>query len=727
VGAFVARGDVKEVRAAVRKQLEAQNFVVEEANLPTTTLIAARRFDRLWNNVTARIRLEPYRNVTLVDAKFKMGLLYQAVFLALLVYMSTILVLLALYIEEFAIAARDILVRIGAYLIGSVLGGISKNVITDLPERSLMSIGALVTIYPAFRLICKLDTNGSTSLTEDETAFWNFLKKNFPLRLMAFAKLHPLSVNPTICWNILILTIGSILLFKMPPIVFYVVFPYFLYIFMAILMPLFYEHSPILYHRTLVVRNNAVINVLSSQILLLAAAGFVTSIIYDLNQQHGNESTPISIATIRQCIEARQSLIGNPISAAEAVQGLSKDATHYTEEVVQKFPNSAEKKNVIEKIFLLANMLPIFAMFCGVLLFAVLLFVQVVEFPTKWHNYAGKNDVDWIRLPAEVESRGVHNKPFQITILLVFIAGAVLNTLVLLVAVDALWFILSGHTLLFTQTQTLLTWVLVPFLIADKITGTQNPWFWSFTVKLIIIIFGLLPLIIVSRRISAICHNSISRFIYYMLGSFSSHQVPKNLVQHVNDLCKKYAVNAPKVVKTPEKTVYLSVLPSYVVGKPIIFISEGAVSKLTEAEMKAAITHEIGHIKQGVRKYHLLRIASVICGHPPWFLLLLVDLRKLEDDADKFALQAGAEPSALASAIIKTTIPEYFDDSQLSPSPLIAGIHIPVINSIRKVLRLISVIDHFSCGDELVGSSHPLPRDRIATILAGTKVTSDTA
>jgi Zn-dependent protease with chaperone function len=229
------------------------------------------------------------------------------------------------------------------------------------------------------------------------------------------------------------------------------------------------------------------------------------------------------------------------------------------------------------------------------------------------------------------------------------------------------------------------------------------------------------------RRILVIWHNSFARFIHYTFDSFSGQQVPENLVLHIKSLCKKYAVKIPKIVKILKKTVCLSILPSYGVGKPIIFISDGAILKLTEAEIKAAIAHEIGHIKQGIWKFYMLRTIAIICGYPPWFLMLLIDLRGIEEDADKFALDVGEEPVALSQAIIKTSVPGYYSGQQMPSTLLVLCDRIRIIKPVLKACRLVLIIDSFLCTDELIGFSHPTPKDRIATIMAGTKVISDTA
>jgi Zn-dependent protease with chaperone function len=140
---------------------------------------------------------------------------------------------------------------------------------------------------------------------------------------------------------------------------------------------------------------------------------------------------------------------------------------------------------------------------------------------------------------------------------------------------------------------------------------------------------------------------------------------------------------------------------------------------LTEAELKAAVAHELGHVRQGTAWLRWLRLISTLGGHPPWFLLLPVDLRSLEEEADQFALRAGADPQALASAVIKAG---NLGGSIIRKGAVLAAwlqTRVPdrALRPISSIVRSAAVVDRFLFTDYLVSSPHPAIRDRLAAIL----------
>ena len=149
---------------------------------------------------------------------------------------------------------------------------------------------------------------------------------------------------------------------------------------------------------------------------------------------------------------------------------------------------------------------------------------------------------------------------------------------------------------------------------------------------------------------------------------------------------------------------------------------------MTVQELAAASLHELGHVRQGLGKVVFLRGLSTVGGFPPWFLLLLLNFRAMEEDADQFALRAGASPSALASAIVKATSVQVEGLSQTADLMERLRDHVPqwALGPCASAVKTIQVLDRFLFEDELIGLSHPPPRDRIATVLGRGGMRPDT-
>lgn len=95
---------------------------------------------------------------------------------------------------------------------------------------------------------------------------------------------------------------------------------------------------------------------------------------------------------------------------------------------------------------------------------------------------------------------------------------------------------------------------------------------------------------------------------------------------------KKDRKNAPEVAAFPK-------------GAQVIVVSLAAKAALTKKELAAVLLHERGHIALG----HVKHINTMqLTGIP-------VDVNRIEMEADQYAIQQGACPKALASAIKKIT------------------------------------------------------------------------
>ena len=90
-------------------------------------------------------------------------------------------------------------------------------------------------------------------------------------------------------------------------------------------------------------------------------------------------------------------------------------------------------------------------------------------------------------------------------------------------------------------------------------------------------------------------------------------------------------------------------------GKSIIELSSGTIELLTQQELRAAIAHELGHIRQGLWKVSALKLLSSLAMFPNYYLTLCLDWAKKEMDADQFALKIIKDTEPLKQALIKMT------------------------------------------------------------------------
>lgn len=718
MAAFLVRANIEDVRKAVRKQLKSQGFGLREGpRLPSSRILFARkRSEHLWQNIEATVRLVSHENATLVDTKFQMALFSRIVLLIPVVYLTTIILFFVLHTDEFTLAFCYFTNYIVAFLTVLFLG--ISSTLPEFPTCCVVLVVMIGAIFLALKAV--LRPNAGKALSEASTELLESLRKTFSVRLLVFAKLRSFPVSFLSCYVIVSVIVMGILLFKIHLLLLLCGLPFLLWSSLAYLIPLLYEHRPALYPKALVTRAVATITFSKSIVLFLLIMCFAVMVAYNARQEFENSGGRMPFSSFIQYVNSGNALLDEVKSGPERMQQVHTDAKYWADKVIKAAPRAREYESYIEGVFVAPIALVITAGLCYLFFMIILFGKKAVKFPLAWRHYTGKEQIEWIRLPPEIASDGISDVFFRFSMISFFVTGVVLNVLILLAAIDVIWFALANHILLFPWIQTLTTWIFVPFLAIGMLTGTEDAWIWDGLARSVMVILASPSLLIMGRRIIKVCSDFTSRSISSVLNLFLFRQVPEKLTIHINKLCQLYNIECPKVIRIRSKAVHLAILPSLVGNRPMLLLSGGAISQLTETELIAAVAHELAHIKQGMGNIRLLRILSILGGYPPWFLLLLVDFRKLEEDADRFALSAGAEPQALARAIIKAS------SSGGQSSWLRASImmwlrkHLPnqVLASFVQPLKLILVTDRFLTSDDLVGYSHPLPRDRIAAIFS---------
>jgi Zn-dependent protease with chaperone function len=344
---------------------------------------------------------------------------------------------------------------------------------------------------------------------------------------------------------------------------------------------------------------------------------------------------------------------------------------------------------------------------------------DLVRLPESWRYHTGSLQTEWIRLPASVESRAARSLLFRAIVLFLFLIGSAINILALLVSAEVICFALADRTIFFPQIRGMLSWIAVPFLAAGRLTNTTGAPIWDVAFRATLCTAAASPIVILGRRVAGRLYKLVSLVGGGVARLFRHDRVPQELRRTIETCCQENRLKQPQVRIIRSRAIELALIPRPFGWRPILVISKGTISHMTEQELAAAALHELGHIRQELGKLVFLRTVSTLGGFPPWFLLLLLDFRAMEEEADRFALRAGASADAMASAIIKAT------SVQVGGRSHAAGVldwlrnRIPhwALKPYASALKTIQVLDRFLFQGELVGFSHPLPGDRIAAVL----------
>jgi len=724
MGAFLIRGGATEVAVSVRRALESLGFcdsaVPNEGTSPVPVIIGHTPswFDR----IETRLVLEPHGDTTLVTATFGSGLCLRIRLLFLIVVFLSITFLIVTFPDETIVAVRTALSAAVASAIICVVNPGKGTPLTEVPHCYWVLGAAVIGLVPFGMALAKAEKTTSTILARQETNFWEQIRKDFPLRLISPARHRPLPTTYLILTVSALVAAGGLFLCKIHPLVLLCALPFLAFLWLLSLLPHFFDHKPWLSTRLISASGASRTSLLNFLVLFLFAMGFGLTAAHQLNQNTDDSPGIKPFTELRDRLVNRNPLLDDVRSGEERTRQLLTQAEHWTQKTIERSPQTEQYNQLLRSVFLLV---PAGALGVAILvLFTVgfrLYWQEVTGIPESWQERVAQNSADWIRLPSAIESRGLRGFSFRMPFMLLFILGAMINLLALLAALDLFWILMSDHALLFPQSECLVSWFFVPFLSLGMLKEPADVHGWDLVARIVLLAIVLPPLYVWGRRTLGIGADWF-RGIGLALGLARRRlTISQELRTTLTELCRNTNLPVPRLRILRRGTVFLCLRTGLVARRPILLISTGALSRLTEPEMKAAIAHELGHANQNLGRFRWLRIASILGGYPPWFLLLLTDFRQLEEDADRFALQAGAEPQHLASAIIKASSVEPSESSGLT-AILSRWIdrHAPhkMRDPLLKALRSGLVLDRFLFSDDLVASSHPLPRDRIAAIFA---------
>jgi Zn-dependent protease with chaperone function len=189
--------------------------------------------------------------------------------------------------------------------------------------------------------------------------------------------------------------------------------------------------------------------------------------------------------------------------------------------------------------------------------------------------------------------------------------------------------------------------------------------------------------------------------------------------KQIQQLCFTHTIKAPKIILTANKSVIVKLHHLPIIGHAVIELSKGTIDLLSPEELKAVISHEIGHIKQGLWKIALLRYLSSIALFPNHYLTLCIDWPRKEIDADSFAIEVTKNAKSLKQALVKISTAQmscsmlpHDNNHSINKESTVEVCRRIFSNNIKSIV--ISV--NFFFGDGLLGYIHPCLSERLRAI-----------
>lgn len=720
---FLLRASVPKVQDRVGDVLESAGFSMGKKYLDESKriIVAKRAPGQEGIAIRVGLELEGREHTTLATAVFSPRLLARIALLVPTTAFVTITVLLGFSPDVFLKAVVTCFVSIITHILVRVFSATSPTPLAELPGSYAVLTGAVVSLPVLLSMISRLERKASAELSKAETSFWETVKKEFPARLVALAVARPLSSLYMGAFTTAMLVGLAMFLCAFHALILVGAMPLFVCMWVLMVLPYISENRGGLYPRAVAAIGSGRIVLLNTLVLLLVVLGFGATVTVRFVEQRGDSKGIWGPAELRKYLNANGPILDDVQSGDERMHQVQERASHWAEKVTEKVGWQDEGKHLSETTFI-----AIPALLLGVSLYMLFYLGHKLwgsastSLHRGWQARMARPDADWIRLPVPIESRSLESTPFKVSIWLLFAAGAIINWISLAVSLDAFAFALSDQVLFFPPMRTFLSWVFVPFKGIALACGNANSTFWDGMARACIMAIAAPPIVLWARRIWGGGVRCALRAGATVWAVIRSSAIPKSLKDYVREVSYDHSLPAPKLRLLPKRAIHFELVAGLFGRRPTLYVSWGALRGLTGQELIAAAGHEVGHSRQRPARLRWLRILSSLGGWPSWFLVLPVDLRRLEEEADTFALRSGADREALAGAIFKASNPIRL--RRRRERALLAPLWTRIPEKLRIRLAMwtksIAVIDNFFFSNQLLASSHPTARDRIVSVLA---------
>jgi len=715
---YLVKGSITEVSEAVRCHLQSERFDIRwQQESPYLVWGVKGRLPGM--QLVMRVRMKPCGEALIVNAHCQHGWLRRVVVLLFAMCLSADLVILAINAEQLLKALGRVMTLLSLFLL-VVSRTISPMIVSfGLSPFDIVLIGGFILAFPLLYRTSRFEEWAVADLASIETDLWESLRTRFRLRPRALSEFRTISGKGAINVFVPMFLAAQILLYQVHPLAPLCTLPYCGLLALFVFLAFICHREPALSAQCLCARNVVRTTLLRCQILLLICFGWGLTIGYHLGHQPPRSSTSLPAQpTLKMFGETAVSFGDTTDDPRMRMSLIREDTIFWAQQIARKLPSISNRLGFVSNVFIAITGAVIAVALIVLMRVVVAMAKEIAEFPEYWRQYVGRREPDWVRL--SVSGMGSPPVWFKIMIIIIYVFGMLLNIAALLVSLDGISFAITGHTVLCKSIGGFLAWFAVPFLTIGMITGTENASVWITLFRLGLGMFVALPALFYVRLVTGVAIRAINRITSRMRGVFQRNRIPSAVKTFVLNTCVDHALACPRMRVFPSRALQVAIAPSFMGDRCIINVSSAALSRFTEAELKAALAHELGHVRQGLRRLRMLSSLCILGGHPPWLLALMFNLQELEERADQFALQAGAAPQALVGAILKTTDPPLQLARWFHRGLMRLRNHIPgrMHRWMFRAVQWFLIMDRFLFTGELTAFAHPPLRDRMTTILA---------
>jgi Zn-dependent protease with chaperone function len=336
----------------------------------------------------------------------------------------------------------------------------------------------------------------------------------------------------------------------------------------------------------------------------------------------------------------------------------------------------------------------------GITIIAYLLALRsLFKIPGEWPLFVGESFPTPIKPPSISTRSNLRMYLYNIILIIWILFAVFINFIFAILCIDIISYVIVNDTLIIKELSSLFSWIPTISIIFSKLYSPSSETLFLWISKIFLLFFASAFLYVLLRWIANVFKRTMKGLYYIINKARMKKALSMEARKAISEISSKYNLKNPKIRITSSKRIVMNGKMGIFSTRAIITINKEIINVLNEGEIIAIIAHEMAHIKYDVRKMELLKLMSRLALFPNFFLTIFLNYRKMEERADKFAVEATKTKSDLKNALIK-----------ISTLSLFVGKDSNKRKNIKQkdlnILKKIHVFDEFFFGEALIGYSH---------------------
>ena len=276
------------------------------------------------------------------------------------------------------------------------------------------------------------------------------------------------------------------------------------------------------------------------------------------------------------------------------------------------------------------------------------------------------------------------------------------NVLHLLFTIDGISMLATRHPIVSGAVGRAIGWMILDLGAAVHGKTQLQP------VGVALLVFFMLPTLLTALTWTGM---AVAKTAGLLKGFFTSAPDP-SAARIAKSLSAQLGIRAPVIRVRNVDFPFLEIKVPWFPGQSRIHLSQAVMLQLSPSEARAAIAHELGHIKYDASTIRLTRWLSFLLLFPCNVFAVILDTGRRETRADTVAARLVGNADTVAAALVKVSLGGIFGLGQKNRGTGTEQTVCPQVGPMASLAILASLLQP----ELILGYAHPLLHDRLEAL-----------